>query len=423
MSRYQFEHTSWAGRNPPECRRLKSRQCWRTTMLRATLKLSPLLLIGGFLMGCTAREPSKTPLLEPPRVRPERIVAQGQILPAKGLIRLAATPGDTVDEVHVAIGDRVNAGQPLIVMHSHKIRRAQLESLDRRYEAAEQQQAATIEQAQLRVVAAELRVKQAEAQFTALPRQAEMLELAKSQVMASEKVLHSLESIAEESLTKAFVGRIDLERQRSAVTEAELKLKQQTELLTQSEEAAEWSKSAAQQELTAAQTALKRAQESTSLAALASERQTLELQLKAAIIAAPRDAVVVAINTQVGESAAQFPLIELAETSQIICAVEVVEADASLIAPGQSAVISSPALPRELRGTVLRRDHLVGRPQLPSADPLAKADYRTANVIVELLPEDAAVASTWLQLQVKAEIDVAPANEAAQPSADAAHAP
>ncbi len=409
----------------PESSRFRwnHRQLSPALMIGRAFTLLSLLSICTATPGCNFGESPNPAVTKEARVRPERIVAQGQILPANGLIRLAATPGDTVDEVQVKVGDRVQTGQTLVVMRSLKIRRSQLESLDRRYEDAKQQQLAAIEQAELRVKSAELKVGQADAQIGSLARQGSILDLAKSQVKASENVLRRLETIASEPLTKEFVGSLELDRQRMVVTEAELKLRQQAETFSQAQESAEWLKTAASQELNGAQTALRLAQESTALAAIEAERATLQLQIDASTIVAPRDAIVVAVNTQAGESASQYPLVELAETEQVICAVEVVEADASLIAQGQAAKISSPALPRELLGTVVRRDHLVGRPQLPSADPLAKADYRTANVIVEIQAADAAIASTWLQLQVKAEIDVTTAVQSEAPADGAARAP
>lgn len=373
--------------------------------------------------GCTKNSNTKSTGTPGGRVQLEQVVAQGQILPANGLIRLAATPGDTVENVNIAVGDEVTTDQPLIVMRSHQVRKSQLEAVNIRLEDAKQQQVAAIEQAKLGVTAAELKVKQTRSQFDSAGRQDTLLALAKDQVDASKSLLQKLESITSDPLTKQFIGGIELKRQQIAVAEAELKYRQQVESLSQTRESIEWAATAANQELSAAQTALRIAMESSPLAPLEAERSVLELQLKSSTIRAPRDAVVVAINTQVGESAAQYPLVELAETNNIICAVEVVEADASLITQDQVAKISSPALPKVLTGKVLRRDRLVGRPQLPSADPLAKADYRTANVIVAIDPADAEIASKWLQLQVKVQIDVADATEKKLSSADAVPAP
>jgi ABC exporter DevB family membrane fusion protein len=413
----------------PQWKRLLRRELWdmhrrpkRKARGRLPIGLA-FLALSIPMSGCNFIAPPSRTSEQSELVRPDRIIAQGQILPANGLIRLAATPGDTVVEVHVRVGDHVTASQPLVVMHSLKLLQSQLEALNRRYEDAQQQQSAAIEQARLRVASAELKVSQAESQLKAVERQNSIVQLVEDQVDASRKLLQRMEAITNEPLTKNFIGGIEVDRQRLAVADAELKLRQQIETIAQAREAAAWAETAAGQELTAAQSSLQLAMDSNALAALESERETLQIQIAASTLVAPRDAVVVAVNCQVGESAAQYPLIELAEINKVVCAVEVVEADAALVLPNQTATITSPALPRELRGTVLRRDRLVGRPQLPSADPLAKADYRTTNVIVELQGDDATIASDWLHLQVSAVIDVSKSNPDSDPSQNTAHTP
>ncbi len=128
--------------------------------------------------------------------------------------------------------------------------------------------------------------------------------------------------------------------------EAELKYRQQVESQLQAEESAALSSSAAQQELTAAQLALEVAESSLAVTAIESELKALEVQEESALVRAPRDAVVVAINARVGEPVSQVPVIELADISKLICEAEVVELDAKLIKPSQRATLRSPALPQ-----------------------------------------------------------------------------
>ncbi len=56
---------------------------------------------------------------------------------------------------------------------------------------------------------------------------------------------------------------------------------------------------------------------------------------------------------------------------------------------------------------------------LAVADPLAKSDYRSLNVIIEIDASDAEAAAKWLQLQVDVEIDVADAERAPAQAATA----
>lgn len=371
--------------------------------------------------GCNSNSPSR-PSVKPktPVARSSKVIAQGQILPAGGLIRLAATPGDIVDRIDVAIGDPVVASQPLMTMRSLKIHQARMQAAQSRLEDAKQQKENAIEQARLQLTATQVKLDQIAAQTKALTRQEELLKLAEKQVAASEKVFDRLSSIAKDPLTRDFVGTLQVEQQQIAVSEAQLKYRQQAEAFERSKEVAEFEGIAAQQELKAASRALQVAQSSLAVVAIESELNALDIQQQSSTIVAPQAAVVVAINARVGEAAAQFPLIELADDTKTICEAEVVETDAALIAPGQVVRITSPALPQELHGKVLRRGQLVGRPQLTVADPLAKADYRSITVTIEIDPKDVPIASKWLQLQVNVEIEVAPANATEKPAGEAA---
>lgn len=394
----------------------------RTVDLRGNRACLLGLLVAGLLTlpvggGCNSgTSPRPTAKAKSPATRPSKIVAQGQILPAGGLIRLAAAPGDIIDQIDVAVGDSVTAKQLLITMRSLKLHAARMEALQSRLEDARQQQASAIEQARLRISATEVKLEQIAAQTKALDRQEAILKLAEKQVLASEKVIERLNAIAKDSLTRDFVGTLQLEQQQIAVGEAQLNYRQQAESFQQAKEASELGNVAADQELKAAKLALEVAQKSLAVAAIESELKAQEIQQQSALIVAPQAAVVVAINTRVGEAAAQFPLIELADVSQIICEAEVVETDAALIAPGQVVNITSPAILQVLHGKVLRRGQLVGRPQLAIADPLAKADYRSVLVSIEIDPADVPIASKWLQLQVSVEIEVAPDDSSDKPA-------
>ncbi len=389
----------------------------KSKRLGLRLLLAAGLIAGVAFPGCGKRAASNpNPPTQAAPTRPARIVAQGQILPEGGLIRLAATPGDVVDDILVAIGERVSEGKQLIVLRSSKVNEARRKALQSRLEDARQQQQNAIAQAQLRLSATEVKLEQIVAQTKALDRQQDLLKNAEKQVNAAEKVFERLSSISKDPLTRDFVGLLQLEQQQIAVGEAQLKYQQQVESFQQAKDGIEFESIAAKQEQRAAQLALEVAQSSLAVASIESELNALELQQQSSTVTAPQSAVVVAINTREGEAAGQFPLIELADDTQIICEAEVVETDAALVKPDQMVRITSPALPQTLHGKVERRGQLVGRPQLAVADPLAKADYRSVTVVIKLAPADVAIAAQWLQLQVNVEIELEP-DTASPPSA------
>ncbi len=348
---------------------------------------------------------------KPIAARQTKVLAQGQILPADGLIRLAATPGDIVAEVHTKVGEPVKQDKSLITMRSLKMHEARVEALQRRLEQAKQQQADAVQQARIQITVSETKVQQATAQINALKRQEDLLALGKEQVSAAENALKRFESVANDPLTSSFAGETQLDQQRIAVGEAKLKYQQQREAYLQAQDAAKLNDVAARQVLNASLLALASAEQSLATKAIEAELKALELGLQSAYVRAPQDAVVVAVNTRVGEAAGAYPLIELADLTRVICTAEVVEGDAGLVAKDQLVQISSPALPRVLRGKVVRIARLVGRPQLAAADPLAKADYRSVSVEIEIEPADVTVAGEWLQLQVSVEIAIGEGSE------------
>ncbi len=380
--------------------------------------LSMVVVIGAIATGCDSPKVSDaTAGIARKRLR---VVAQGQIQPADGMIRLAATPGDVVEEIQVEIDQVVSTDQTLVVMRSQKLRQTQLEALKKRYADAVQQRDSAIETAQLRVVAAELKLDQVDAQKASVARQRGLLELAQQQVDVARRVFDRLKGIAEDPLTKGFIGQIELDRQQAQVADAELRFQQESEKLLQATENVQWSRKVAEQELAAARSGLRIVESGAAIEAIAAEMKSLEVQNESSYLKSPCVARVVAINGRVGEAAAQFPLIELADESNLICAAEVSEADAADIKAGLPALLTSPALRgKSLKGKVLRRERIVGRPQLPSADPLALADYRSSRVIMEIDAADRDEAAKWLNLQVSVEIQLEPNAASSNPTSSA----
>lgn len=378
---------------------------------RAAMTRACLLGLALASLGCQSSTTGPSTAAVPIK---SKVIAQGQILPAAGIVQLSTTPGDVVEEVLVQVGDTVQAGDLLMKMRSEQVRVAQLATLRKRQEEAVRERDNGIASAKQQLQAVQMKLDHLSAQQAALKRRSDLLALAQQQVDASRDVLNRLESISSNAATSEFVGQLEIARQRIAVGEAELNYRQQAEALKQAEEDLNWARKATLEEHAAAQMVLSAAEDSQALEVLDLEIKALEKQAEAARLVAPADGVVLAINAAPGEASIQLPLIELADISRLVCEVEINEMDAALVQEGQSATIRSRALgPTELHGTVTQKFKLVGRPQLRALDPLARSDFRTVTAVIELAPESVQVAQDWLQLQVEVEIDRAP-QEAAE---------
>lgn len=335
-----------------------------------------------------------------------KVIAQGQILPSGGIARLMGAPGDIVDEVLVQAGEKVTAGEQLVRLRSESVAKTQLEALLARRQEAQLTYEQTIQTAEQAVAAAKLKVARADQARSQLSSSDEVLKLAREQVEAAKRVMQQLQAIAGDSVTGSYVGRIEIDKQKVSVGEAELAYQQQKLAHQQAQTDANFALKAAQLEESTAQQALVTAKQSTALDVLDLEIETLKEKTAASRIVAPTDGMVLAVRTRRGEATTSFPLVEMGNTSEMVCEVEVNEMDAALVEPGQSVKLFSRAFAEPLTGTVAKKYSLVGRPQLRPLDPLARVDFRSITVVVELDDAVADKAVDWIQLQVEVEIAV-----------------
>ncbi len=352
---------------------------------------------------CRRETPPDTTIVTPTATG--KVFAQGQLVPANGITQLFALPGDPVDEVHVAVGEEVAEGQPLVTLRSSVLRQTQLATLQQQLAEAERTKASAVAAAELGLKAAELKFSQVEQKQLSVTRQTELLELAEAQVTAGERILNQLEKIAQNKLTKEFVGQLEVDRQRLTVAEARLKYQQQQETQRQIIDELVWARDAALAEKEAAQLQLTAAMDADAAKIIEMQIAGLNIETQSSTINAPTSGTILTINASKGEASVQRPLIEMANTEKLVCEAEVNELDAARVQPTQAAVIRSRAFAEPLRGVVIHKSSLVGRPQLRPLDPLASVDYRAVTVLIELDAQSTAKARPWLQLQVEVEID------------------
>lgn len=149
----------------------------------------------------------------------------------------------------------------------------------------------------------------------------------------------------------------------------------------------------------------------------ASKIEALELAVKAAkaklaaaeatlnlsIVKAPRKAQVIAIHAHPGERIGVDGIVEIGQTDTMYAVAEVYETDIARIEPGQTATITSPALPRPVTGKVESIGLKVGRIDVLGMDPIAQADARVIEVDIRL--EDTELVQALTNLQVEVEIN------------------
>jgi HlyD family secretion protein len=131
-----------------------------------------------------------------------------------------------------------------------------------------------------------------------------------------------------------------------------------------------------------------------------------EADLKLAYVYAPTDGQILKIHTRTGELISDKGIVALGQTEQMIVVAEVYELDIGQVQVGQTATITSAAIPQPLHGTVTQVGLQVNPQELLSTNPAADIDRRIVEVEIRLSETDSQIASGLTNLQVDVVIDI-----------------
>lgn len=354
--------------------------------------------------GCN-RSPSAEPAASAGSSGPRRVVSLGRLEPAGGIISISALPGERLKSFTVGVeeGAQVEAGQALAHVASFDLRQTQLDAIDARLDISKKQR-------QYEIAAAEAQLEQA----IAGKAQAE----AKREEAAAQR--YRLQNLAE----AAAIAEEDHQRlaqlqasDPELVTDHQLRRQRNlSDRATKEFEAASATFPpallAAEKAVEAAAASVKLAERQLDMANNVDQSLAVEMEKKVAletrdqsVLRAPqieggsKEFTVLKIMMQPGEFVTQFPVLELGDLSRMVCVAEVYEADAKELAPGQSAVIRSPAFSGKfadgavgaaggIPGKVVRVGALVGSPGLTNRNPLAPSDRSVVEVRIAIDPEN-----------------------------------
>jgi HlyD family secretion protein len=332
------------------------------------------------------------------------IVAQGRLQPTKGILRLSALPGDRVEKVSAQVGSVVNQGAPLIVFESAKLKQLELEIAKLKLTDATLLYQSSLREARLAVDTAELKLrsteqmqKQAESNLELVGRQTQILQ-------GLEEQIKTLESIRSNPRLRGAVGSMEIEALRSQKIHAQSEYDRSLLGAIQATQTAADLVAQAMSVVQSAKQAEEELKANPGYRSLEKQIELLEMQLEQATLLAPSNGTVLQVNALPGERTAASPLIEMADLTQLSCVAEVHEADVGLVRIGQVAQMQSASLSRTIRGKVSRIDRVVGAPQIRSPNPLARSDFRSIAVWIQIDPEDVPLASERVQLQVEVSI-------------------
>ncbi len=379
------------------------------TLSLATLSLATLSLatVGGcgrpdVASGAASGNTESSNLLQ----RGTRIAAQGQLLPADGIIRLNGIPGDRVAELLTEVGAEVKADDLLIRLASGALRGLELRLAEQKLAEAESALAAKLYDNSQQVAAAEQELSLAKAQLESAIAQLELARSGTKSVDIANQNVERMEKLVKDPITSPTVSRSTVDQQRLQQQQVATKQKEAELAAEHSKKLADFQVTAAEKKVAALQESRAWIEKTSPLESLKTQVDLVRYQFAQTELKAPVQGKILRVDTSRGNAIGTLPLIEMADTSRMICQAEISEVDVRRLAIGQMAVMTSPALAQPLQGIVLRIEPIVGAPQYRSPNPLAPVDYRVVQAIIELDPTSSRAANPFVQLQVDVSIDV-----------------
>lgn len=347
------------------------------------LALLCLPLLPALLTGCQQNGKADTPPVErsTPRVATAKKESQvrglARLEPKNGLILVGSKPGATVQEVKVALGDQVKAGDVLAILEGHRQAQAQLELAKLNKQSADFKR--------------DLKRQQLELERTRFDRLREdrhqklreFVEILKAKLKVAEENRARITAV-EPTADRIAVQDYIINQTKGELLEAEMKLQEfetDLELLPQ-----------------------KRKLEDQEISDENPEQQLLTQQIRAAeaaleqtLVRAPSAGSILQIVTHAGETSSG-PLFYLADTSQMVAVVELFQTDVAGIKPGDKGVVE--IFDQRVPATVTHVGRMVGDNRMTSVNPMELTDRRVVEVTLDLA--DSTYASQYVNMQVSA---------------------
>lgn len=335
-----------------------------------------------------------------PESKTKSVLAEGKIKPANGIRMVTTLPGRQIRNVQVDVGSQVKAQETeLCVMSDEPLLKMQWELAV----AKKSDLATEIEQkilaAEMNKVAAEAALKEAKLTQSRLHAESPESSYVDQKIRLSQSKLDRLKELSKDEATSAFVSTQDIFDQELELEKAKA---DKVALQKAADLAVESATEAAELATKVYENAKSLKQESESLRLAES---IAKQQYENSKVLAPIDGEVIKIHSFAGDTVANFPIMEVADLSEMIVEAEVYFANLPLVETGQVVRISSPALSQELTGKVISKSNYIGGSLLQSPNPLAMSDQETAKVKIAIDSKFKEIAKSFLNLQVTVEIE------------------
>jgi HlyD family secretion protein len=337
-----------------------------------------------------------------------RITALARLEPENGIVEINGTPGDRLKELKVKLGDRVARGDALAVLESRTLREGELELAETQLKEAQKRQVAEEGYADAMRAEAELAQEQARLQELDAKAQAEKIAGLSAAYQASFEDLQRLEGVrrsSEKIPGASIVSDQQLAHQRVATDKARNELAAGQDEYKKLRQSIDLSNREATAKLRTAAANRARIPSMVQLDSLQKQVELSRRRLDLTVLRAPSDGEILKIMMSEGETLAQQPILQMADTSHMVAVAEIYEDDALRVKLGEAASVESTALDRPLTGHVAHVGTMVAKNTVVGLSPTASTDLRVVEARIAL--DSADDARRLINLQVTAYLPAA----------------
>ncbi|MBD0337008.1 MAG: HlyD family efflux transporter periplasmic adaptor subunit [Cyanobacteria bacterium Co-bin13] len=376
--------------------------------LRAAATAALFTLSAGCALPFSQTEETVTPVV----VEASSVVALGRIEPEGEVIRLSVpnAADSRVNEIRVAEGDWVEAGQVIAVLQGAERRQAELRAAHALVEQRQAELTKTQKGSQLTSLEAQqAKIDRLEAQLLAQAEQRRAA-VARSQATLQASQLEyqryqQLAAVGAISRSELDTAQRDYDTAQADLSQRQAELNE-TETTLRAQLIEEQARLTELQQVRPEDIAIAQAQLQQSQTQVAQRQADLDDVL----VRAPVAGQILKINTQIGEQVnTQQGIVELAQTSQMMVIAEIYETDIRKVRLGQSVTVTSEygGINTDLKGTVDQVGLQIGTASFgeSSTDPTQDVNARVVTVKIRLDPQASEQVAALTGMQVRVAID------------------
>lgn len=331
------------------------------------------------------------------------VAALARLEPENGVISINGTPGDRLQELKVHLGQHVEKGDELAVLESHSLRQGEVDLAETQLREAHERKTAEERYADAMLAEADLADEQAKLQELDAAAQQEKIAGLQSARNSAQQDLQRLENVrhAGSDVPGApIVSDQQLAHQRLATEKAANELSAAEDEFEKLRKSIDLAHREAAAKRKTAEANRARIPTIVQIESLEKQVELARRRLDLTTLRAPTSGEILKIFMTEGETLAQQPVLQMADTSRMVAVAEVYEDDVRRIRPNESARVESKALGAKLTGHVTFIGSMVAKNTVIGLDPTASTDRRV--VETRILLDENKIARRLINLQVTA---------------------